>query len=161
RRGARAAESASAAESNSLQPRVPAIAASPAMSSFAPGCEGGSPSSLITVARTTSSPAASRRASSSSTLGMRSDTPENPAQDLHCASHLIVGGGVAGGQAQAPERLLHGQAHRQQDVRGIERAGGTRRSARGRDTLEVEGEQHVLAPTIGERACCVIGQALL
>src|SRR5256885_1789746 len=41
------------------------------MSSFAPARDGGFPSSLMTVASTTSSPRASRCASSCSTLGMR------------------------------------------------------------------------------------------
>src|SRR5437867_620722 len=108
-----AAESASAAKSNSLQPSVPASAASRDMRTLAPGWEGGSPSSLTTVARTTSSPRASRRASSSSTLGMHAAATQNGVEDLARADHLRLCGGVTGRQAQAAERLLQGHPGRE------------------------------------------------
>src|SRR6266705_6248687 len=101
-----AAESSSAAVSNSLQPSVPASATSCAIRSFAPGCDGGSPSSLITVASTTSSPCASRAASSSSTLGTSGSLRENGLQDRCRGRDVFVGGAVTGGQAQAAQRLL-------------------------------------------------------
>src|SRR5205823_14261420 len=86
------------------------------ISSFAPGCDGGSPSSLITVASTTSSPCASRAASSSSTLGTSGSLRENGLQDRCRGRDVFVGGVVTGGQAQAAQRLLQAQAHREQDV---------------------------------------------
>src|SRR5207302_8957111 len=85
-------------ESNSLHPSVPARGAFRVISSFAPGCDGGSPASLITVASTASSPCASRAASSSSTLGTSGSLHEDGLQD-RCRGRAVVVGGVAiGGQ---------------------------------------------------------------
>src|SRR5881397_280046 len=111
-----ASESDRAAESNSLQPSVPASAASRDIRSLAPGWEGGSPSSLTTVASTTSSPRASRRASSSSTLGTRRGPREDRAQDRDGAGNRLLGGRIARRQTKASQRLLQAQAHRQQHV---------------------------------------------
>src|SRR5881628_1845893 len=84
-------------------------AASRDIRSLAPGWEGASPSSLTTVASTTSSPRASRRASSSSTLGMHAAATQHGVEDLARPHHLSRRGGVTGRQAQAAERLL--EAH--------------------------------------------------
>src|SRR5437773_7333532 len=115
-------ESARAAESNSLQPSVPASAASRDIKSLAPVCDGGSPSSLTTVASTTSWPSARQRASSSSTLATDRNPAEHRPQDLDRARDLRVGGCVAGGQAQAAQCALHAQPHRQEDVRRVKRS---------------------------------------
>src|SRR5579872_1145709 len=115
------AASASAAESNSLQPSVPASEVARDIKSLAPGCDGGSPSSLMTVARTTSSPRPRRRASSSSTeSGMR----RRPGQDLpqyrDGEPDLFVGRVVAGREAKRSERELEREAHREQHMRRVE-----------------------------------------
>src|SRR5689334_19567223 len=101
-----AGASSSAAESNSLQPSVPASVVVRDMSSLAPGRDGGSPSSLITVASTTSSPLASRRASSVSTSGMGGRPAQNASQDLDRVLDLVVGGCRAGGETEAAQRLV-------------------------------------------------------
>src|SRR6202171_6057437 len=103
--------SASAAEPNSLQPSVPDREAVRDMRSFAPACDGGLPSSLTTVARTTSSPRASRLASSSSTLdrgtlGTGWRAREDRADDRVRVGDLIVGRCVTGGEPKTAERLL-------------------------------------------------------
>src|SRR5258706_7970834 len=118
-----AVASLSAAESNSLHPRVPASMAVRDMSSFAPARDGGLPSSLITVARMTSSPRASRSASSSSTLGMRRGAGEHRLKDRAGARDLCLGGRVAGGEAEAAQRLVERQPHGQQHVRWDHRYG--------------------------------------
>src|SRR5690348_14320909 len=126
------AASAIAAESNSLQPRVPASLVDRVISSLAPDCDGGSPSSLMTVASTTSSPFAIRLASSSSTLGTGAWPAQHGAKDLAPARDLVVGRRVAGGQAQAAQRLLERDAHREQHVRRVERSRRASRTARRR-----------------------------
>src|SRR5260370_9092234 len=108
---ATASESASAAESNSLQPRVPAIEFEPDIRSLAPACEGGSPSSLITVASTTASPFAIRDASSSSTLGTGGGSSQDRTQDADRSRDLFIGCRPARGEAQTPERLLQPEPH--------------------------------------------------
>src|SRR6266513_6021706 len=116
------AASASAAESNSLHPSVPASVPVRDIKSLAPDCDGGSPSSLTTVARITSSPRPSLLASSASTECVRpgspagwlgtdrrlaQDLPQNRGRDVD----LGVRGRIAGCQAHATDRLLHVHAH--------------------------------------------------
>src|SRR5436309_12395745 len=145
-----ASESDRAAESNSLQPSVPASAASRDIRSLAPGWEGGSPSSLTTVASTTSSPRASRRASSSSTLGMHAAATQHGVEDLARPHHLSRRGGVTGRQAQAAERLLEAHPGREQDVRRVERPRCASRTAGGGKAGEVERQPRVLAAPAGK-----------
>src|SRR5579859_2244382 len=156
-----AAASFSAAESNSLHPSVPASVAVRDMSTFAPARDGGLPSSLITVARTTSSPRASRCASSSSTLGTCVRSRENGTKDGARARDLLVGGRVARGQAQTPQGLVHRQPHRQQDVRRVERAGRASGSARRGHPGKVERQEQVLAPPRRKRGGGVVGESIL
>src|SRR5467141_579370 len=108
--------SARAAASNSLHPSVPASVAVRERRSLAPGRDGGSPSSLITVASSTSSPEEMRRASSSSTLGTDAATHQDRNQDRARARDLIVGGGITRGQTEAAQRLVQTEAHREQRV---------------------------------------------
>src|SRR5947209_2609457 len=156
-----AAQSIKAAESNSLQPSVPAIAAVRCMRSFAPGCEGGLPSTLITVASTTSSPRPIRWASSSSTLGMSGGAGEDGAQHIHGAGDLVVCRCVAGGEPETAQRALQIQAHREQDVRRVQRSRRTRRSAGRGDPGQVESEEYVLTPPSAESACGEVRQPVL
>src|SRR4030088_1107939 len=144
--------SASAAASDSLQPSVPAQGAVRESRIFAPAWEGGSPSTLITVARTTSSPRATRAARSSSRLGTGRRSGQRIADDRVCARDLFVGRGIAGRQPKAAPRLLEAEAHGEQNMRGIERAGCTCGAARRGDSSEVEREQQVFAPAIRESA---------
>src|SRR5713226_5971725 len=152
--------SSRAAASNSLQPSVPARVAVRESKSLAPVLDGGSPSSLITVATITSSPRASRAASSSSRLGTGGAAGEGAGYDVARARDLIVGGRVPGGQPEASQGRLQAQAHREQDMGWIERAGRTRRPARHRDAREVEPKQHVLALAVAKSAAREVRQAL-
>src|SRR5713226_736692 len=108
--------SSRAAASNSLQPSVPARVAVRESKSLAPVLDGGSPSSLITVARITSSPRASRAASSSSRLGTGRAAGEDVGYDVARARDLIVGGRIPGRQPETAERGVQAQAHCEQDV---------------------------------------------
>src|SRR6202165_3359310 len=152
--------SSRAAASNSLQPSVPARVAVRDIRSLAPVLEGGSPSSLMTVASITSSPRANRAARSSSRLGPGSTAGEDAGYDVARARDLIVGGRVPGGEPQASKRRVKAQAPREQDMGGIERAGGARGPARRCEAGDVEREQHVLAFAIAERAAREGGQVV-
>src|ERR1700687_6183227 len=152
--------SSRAAASNSLQPSVPARVAVRDIRSLAPVLEGGSPSSLMTVASITSSPRANRAARSSSRLGTGSTAGEDAGYDVARARALILGGRLPGGEPQASKRRVKAQAHREQDMGWIERAGGARGPARRCEAGDVEREQHVLAFAIAERAAREVGQAL-
>src|SRR5713101_4696387 len=119
--------SASAAASNSLQPRVPARVAARDSNTLAPVREGGSPSRRITVASTTSSPLARRAAISSSRLGTGGGGGQRGGYDVARARDLFMGGRVPGGPPEAAERGLQAQSHRQQHVLAlafVERTGG-------------------------------------
>src|SRR5260370_10935527 len=131
------AASSRAAAASALQPSVPASVAVRDSKCFGLVLEGGSASSLTAVARITSSPAASRAARSSSRLGTGRAAGEDAGYDVARARDLFVGRRVPGRQPKAAERGVQAQAHREQNMRWIERAGGTRGPTRRRDAGDV------------------------
>ena len=83
---------------------------------------------------------------------MRGGATQDRLHDLDRTRDLIVGGCVTGGEAQAAERLVQAQAHRQQDVRRVERTRRTCGPARRGHACQVQRQQHVFAAPAGKGA---------
>ena len=66
-------------------------------------------------------------------------------QDLQDLIHILIRVKFIEAQAQAPVGYLVGKVDGQQDMRGVEGTGGTRRSRRGADPFKIEVEQDALA----------------